>query len=545
MPRVPLIQGAYEARGVIANAQRCVNLVPEPLPQDAPFPTFHFPASGLAIFADYTGTYSGYVRGFYWSSAYNQTYAVIGSSLIMLLGWYDTTGLFVGDVGNSGNPISMVDNGTTMMVVDGTAVAPGASGPPPTGGWTFALANPAGTFAAITDPGFYGANRVDFIDTFFVLNWPGTPTFYQSLSNSATFTDPSLGTFFAEKTGYSDNLISIAALHDNIWLLGAVTSEVWFDAGTAGLSFMRMPNSVIQQGCIAPYSVVVSDNGLYWLSQDRWGRAILMRGEGYMARRVSNFAIENEWANYVIVSDCIAMGYQMAGHPIVLLYFPTANASWAYDASTNMWHRRSYGDDVTAWLPYCTGYWGATVVGTGSPNFGIENVVLVGDRTAPRILYMDRHEYTDVGVPIQRIRSWPHILNDQKRASHAQFAAALQPLLDPDPPAPPPAPTEGTAWDASPWDTGAWDAAGTSPPAPAPPPNGSAYSVNLRWSDDGGQTFGNYVPQTVLNGWPQTYGQYSWRRLGLCRDRVYELSWTSPVETCLNGAWVEIVPSQT
>jgi len=466
---------------------------------DAPFPGTTYPASGLGIFADYTGTYSGYARGLYWSSAYNQTFAVIGSSLIQLQGWGDTTGVYIGDIGNSGNPVSMVDNGTDMFVVDGTAVPPQGTGPPATGGWTFALNDPAGTFAAVSDSSFVGSNRVDFCDTFFLFNWPGTPTFYTSLSNSTAFDS----TYWTEKTGYSDNLISIAALHDNVWLLGAVTTEVWFDAGTAGLPFMRMPNSVIQQGCIAPYSVVVSDNGVYWLSQDRAGRALLMRGEGYMARRVSNFAVENEWANYSVVNDCIAMSYQMAGHMIVLLYFPAANASWAYDASTNMWHRRSYGDDTTAWLPYCTTYWGGTIAGGGGPSWGAQNVVLAGDRTAPRILYMDRHEYTDVGTPIQRIRSWPHILNDQKRVSHAQFAAALQPgQLSPD-------------------------------------------TVSLRWSDDGGQTFGNPVAQNVTNGWPPTHGQYSWRRLGMCRDRVYELSWTSLGETALNGAFVDVVPAAT
>ena len=49
---------------------------------------------------------------------------------------------------------------------------------------------------------------------------------------------------------------------------------------------------MLQQGCVAPYSVVITDNAVYWLSQDRHGRNMLMRGEGYSAKRVSNFAVE-------------------------------------------------------------------------------------------------------------------------------------------------------------------------------------------------------------------------------------------------------------
>ena len=36
-----------------------------------------------------------------------------------------------------------------------------------------------------------------------------------------------------------------------------------------------------------------------------------------------------------------------------------------------------------------------------------------------------------------------------------------------------------------------------------------------------------------------------WRRLGIARDMVFELSWTADVPTNLNGAFVEIVPSLT
>jgi hypothetical protein len=476
MAKLPLVQGAYEARATSANSQRCINLFGETNPKDSPWPVTHYPASGLSVFADYSGVFTGAPRGLYWASN-GALYAVIGTAVIQQTS-YGQAHLLVGNLdGNSNNPVVMSDNGTTVVLVDGS------NG----GGWTIDLATNA--FAKISDPAFYGSNRVDFIDTFFVFNRPGTRTFYTSNSNAVTF-DP---LYYADKIGFNDVLVSFAVLHDNIWLLGTVTSEVWFNSGAADFPFQRMPNSTIQQGCVAPYAVAVADNALFWLSQDRYGRTILLRGEGYAAKRVSTFAVEDTWAGYLRVSDARAMVYQQAGHEILLLWFPLANATWALDTFTGFWHRRTYGAAQDAWLPCCSSYWGSATVGE-------IDVSLAGDRTAPRLLAIDRRATTDAGTPIQRIRSWPHVLNDQKRMSHNQFVAAMQPgQLSPD-------------------------------------------QVSLRWSDDGGQTFGQPLVQTAGGA---TNGQYSWRRLGMARDRVYELSWTAQGQTALHGAWIEAEGAET
>lgn len=52
MPKVPLITGAYTARSVIAEAQRCINLYIEKNPdEDAVFPFTHYPTPGLEFLA--------------------------------------------------------------------------------------------------------------------------------------------------------------------------------------------------------------------------------------------------------------------------------------------------------------------------------------------------------------------------------------------------------------------------------------------------------------------------------------------------------------
>ena len=37
-----------------------------------------------------------------------------------------------------------------------------------------------------------------------------------------------------------------------------------------------------------------------------------------------------------------------------------------------------------------------------------------------------------------------------------------------------------------------------------------------------------------------TYGSLSFRRLGMARDRIYEVSWNSAVDTSLLGCFVEM-----
>jgi hypothetical protein len=464
------------ARSPIANAQVCINLYGENNPQDAPFPVTHYPAPGLSVLSDYTGTISGYCRGLYNTSS-GAVIAVIGETVINWLG-PSVAPVTLGTLGvNSGNPVSMCDNGATLVIVDGSQY-----------GYQVPLNNLTSSgWQAITDPAFFGSPRVDYIDTFMIFTQPGTGNMYTTNSGIVTPFDP---TYAVAKEGWNDLLVTAVCLHDNIWLLGNTTTEIWFNAGGAAFPFARMPNSVLQQGCAATYSVVVADNAVYWLSQDRWGRNMCMRGEGYNARRVSNFAVEDEWSLYPTLADAVAMSYQLGGHENICWYFPSGNAWWAYDASTQMWHKRTYNGLTQPWLPYCMAGWGSVALVTEA------NAVIAGDRSGPRILQVARQNYTDDNVPITRQRSWMHEQQDGQRIHHARFSCSM---YAPD-------------------------------------------TVSLDWSDDAGQTYGTPVDQTIDN---QTNGQFQWRRLGYARDRVYRLTWSGAGECPLNGAYIDVIPQGT
>jgi hypothetical protein len=60
----------------------------------------------------------------------------------------------------------------------------------------------------------------------------------------------------------------------------------------------------------------------------------------------------------------------------------------------------------------------------------------------------------------------------------------------------------------------------------------------LRWSDTRGKSWGNAI-KTSLGKEGEYLTSLQFQRLGMARDRVFELSWSAPVKTALLGAWVQ------
>jgi hypothetical protein len=68
---------------------------------------------------------------------------------------------------------------------------------------------------------------------------------------------------------------------------------------------------------------------------------------------------------------------------------------------------------------------------------------------------------------------------------------------------------------------------------------GTDPKAMLRWSDDGGHSWSNENWKEV-GKIGQRKGLVDWRRLGMSRDRVYEVKITDPVKVVLIGAELEI-----
>lgn len=489
--------------------QRCLNLFPEALPQSEgePIQFIHYTTAGLTSIATPT---AGPGRCLYRASN-GQLFAVVGGTV-----YYINSGFGIVSVGSivpNTTPVYMTDNGIDAVLVDGTGA-----------GYQIGLSDHS--FVQISDEAFYGATRCDTIDTFMLFNRPGTNQFYSTVSNTVTPFDP---LYIAGKSGFPDPLVGLVVSRREIWLIGQVTTEIWFDSGASDFPFQIMPGPFIQHGCIAPYSIVKQNESIYFISQDQNGSYIMVRGTGYQVERVSTHAIEAEWATYPTVTDAVALTYQQGGHSFVQVNFPAADKTWCFDEITGLWHEKAWIDDNGVEHRHrlqCAAYAYETNVGL--------------DWATGEIYKIDPQNYTDDGQPIKRLRSFPHLVNDGKRAFYTRFAADMQVGFS----------TNTTSFSNQDFpldidssgqelqlDGVGADLVMDEPPIGNPPPQ-----VFLRWSDTQGKTWGNSLAQS-LGATGEYLTQAQWQRLGMARSRVFELSWSEPVATALTGAFIDVLPS--
>ncbi len=478
---VPLQGGAYSNRSLFAAAQTCINLLPEVVPpnEGEPAPAVHQPTPGLRAL----GVYGTQPWRCMYRATTGQVYGVVGASVIQF--GPNTTVIPLGVLPSATGRASMADNGVDLVVVDGSAR-----------GFHVVLAS--GAFSEILDPAFYGADVVACLDGFFVLNRPGTNQFYLSNNVAVAFNPLNI----AAKTA-KDRLISLAVVERELWLLGERVTEVWQTSGAPDFPLQVMSGG-IEHGCAAAFSLAQPNAALFWLSQDRDGRATVMQGSRYQAARVSNHALEARWQGSGRLDDAVGWSYQIGGHPVYVLTFPSSDQTWCYDLSTGVWHQWSSSSAAdpaanAGGVSAAPGLGGDAGLhrhrGTCQANaFGAN---LVGDWADGTLYALEAAALTDNGLPIRRVRAFPHIVEDADRVFHHRFVADMQTGL----------------------------AAG-----PAP--------LSLRWSDDAGATWGQPVTADMGSaGAAATSLQF--RRLGLARNRVYELSWDAPVPAVLAGAWIE------
>lgn len=486
--RVSLLGGTYKARSLIAAAQRCVNLFPEKNPPSAqsPAPITHLMRAGLRLLA--RAPVIGPGRGLYVASN-GDLYCVIGPNVYYVNADWSFTAVGTIAIGNS--ITSMADNGTDILMVDGTVA-----------GYSINLASRA--MAAIVDPAFTGGDRVDYLGSAFMLNRIGLPEFYVSGTNALTF-DP---LDFGRKTASPDPLVAIAPLNNQAWLLGTRRGEVWYFSGAADFPWQQLPNVIIEHGCAAKYSVVTTDKFLFWLTQDKDGKPWVAKGSAdYSVKRASTHAIENEIQNFSVWRDCVARVEQQEGHTFVVFNFPSADKSLALDLSTDMWHERSAIDS------------------NGNMHrekaqlhaFAYDTNVVIDWRTGD-LFASDPDVYLDDDMVFPCIRTMPHIVDAMQRISYRSFTADVE------------VGTRGPAV-ASPWSPGFSTGFG-------PLPGDGAPQIFLRQSTNRGKSF-----QTARAKSLGKEGQYHivprWWRLSQSRDSVFELSWAANAKVTLNGGFLD------
>jgi hypothetical protein len=413
------------------------------------------------------------VRGLLTASN-GRCFAVSGTGFYELLA--GGTAVLRGALLSTTGPVSMSDNGLQLIIVDGTAA-----------GYLFTFSTNA--YAPIVSDAFYGATRVAFFDQYFVLHRQETQQIYVSgLLDGATYT----GLEFASAESQPDPVVSLEVERREMLLLGSRSGELWFNSGNVDFPFAPIQGTAFPYGCAAAHSLRALGK-FYWLGQDAHGTGMVLCLEGYQPERISTHALEYALQGYARLDDAIGYTMQREGHSWYVLNFPSANATWAYDAATKLWCE-------LADLDATTGLFMRHRVEHHAFAFGLH---LVAGAQDGRIYVSDFDTFTNDGDPLVRERTAPFLHQERKFLYHAVFELDMQ---------------RGVGLDAA-------AVPGTDP------------QVLLQWSDDAhtwssehwtsAGTLGAYLTRAV------------WRRLGRSRQRAYRVRISDPVRVALIAARIE------
>jgi hypothetical protein len=538
MPDFGFVGPSYEAPSIYQNAQECINFYPEVDPTKPPGTrgiVALYPTPGYTMAAQLS---VGKVRGMRALSGGQYLVVVSGNSAYALNTAMTPT--LIGSMPGSGQ-VSISDNvttanGLTAYIVNGTDR------------YTWVASTGVFTQLPPTDGPWTGANVCEVVDNYNIYNQPGTQNW------GATDLGSSLSTnaYYGAKDGAPDTLVSLIVDHRQVYLLGEFTTEVWTDIGNVipgiiSFPFQRVPGTMVQHGIAAQFSVARFAEAFMFVSQDQRGQSIIGMIAGYQFQRVSTHAVEQSLVDKTI-SDAIAWTYQIEGHEFYVVTFPSADLTWVYDLASQAWHK---------WLSFSGGEFHRHRSNCGT-NFA--GKIIIGDYQNGMLYQLSNTVYTDADQPIRRLRRAPHLTTDLQRQYFDEFQIQFQPgvgLAGNDPLTAlenllaesyitPLLTTEASiditteaGVDLLATLLGATDdlltESGDDILVTITTTQGVDPQAMLRWSNDGGSTWSSEHWASIGK-----VGRYQnraiWRRLGMARDRIFEVSITDPVKAVIVSA---------
>lgn len=463
MAEFNLLAAAVQSRSRAASAQRMVNLYPEKSPDGG---ITLYSAPGLVTWKT-VGL--GPIRGM--KRAGSTLYVVSGQNVYAVT---DAATTLLGSIGTTSGPVSMASNGSQIQLLDGSA-----------SGYIITISG--NIFAPITDGDFPGGVTNAFIDGFIIFNEPNTGRIWQTEGYAAESVDPLK---FAVSEGLPDNVVSVLADHRELWVFNEDSTEVYYNAGATGFAFERIQGAFVEHGCAAAHSPQKMDNTVFWLGKDEKGQGMVWRADGYTPRRISTHEVEYKISTYSRIDDAVAWSYQQDGHAFYVLNFPTADATWVYDAAADWWHERGWFDN------------GALHRHRGQCHAFFNGQQLVGDWESGNIYVLSMDAYDDAGSEMCRELVTTHFRTG-KRAFYGELEVRME--------------------------TGAGRISG----------QGSDPVLMLSTSNDQGQTFGSW--RTSSMGKRGKYlERVTFSRNGSGHSMTFRIRVTDPVKVVMTGASVEV-----
>jgi hypothetical protein len=283
--------------------------------------------------------------------------------------------------------VSLANNGQYLVIV-----VPG--------GKSYAWDNVGQVLAEITDPDFRVSDTVVYKDGFFVFTASDGGVFFNSSLNDP-FTIAGLDFGTAEIN--PDRIIAAHVNHNELFILGLETIELFQNIGGAGFPFQRIAGANIQKGCHAKFSIVEFDNTFLFIGGGLNEKSAIWRVTGSSSvSKVSTSAIDNEIQKFTRdeIKNAFAWTYSSGGNFFAGFTLESNRIpcrTFVYDATTSAlsgestWHERQSGVTDNSWRV------NSIVSAYGE--------LLVGDSIGGIIGKIDKDSFTEYGDLMAQERS--------------------------------------------------------------------------------------------------------------------------------------------
>lgn len=194
---------------------------------------------------------------------------------------------------------------------------------------------------------------------------------------------------YKEASSDPDVIQALHVMNREIYLFGKKSIEVWQNTGST-FTFERVDGGFIESGLLAPYSVISQENNFTWLDSNR--RVVQFDG-----RSVTPISKSNSFAKKIQalgnISDCYGESLEIAGQSFLVFHFPSANATYVYNRTSDDWAVWDKWNSETAtsdrWMSNCT---------TFCPDW---NLHLAGDKSNGNIYFVSPDYVNDDSTPIR------------------------------------------------------------------------------------------------------------------------------------------------
>lgn len=382
----------------------------------------------------------------------------------------------IGELDSSVGVVSMATNGVDLTLVDGLA------------GYTFDFATEV--FSVITDEDFHPADKIVYVDGYYLVNRKGTGQIWRSDFQNGSSWD---GLAFDSAGSNPDNIVGMEAYNKDVYTLGELSSEVWVNAGLPTFNFVPIEGAFLETGIVGPHASAATNNAIFWLGRDKDGKGRVFQVVSRSPSTVSNSAIIRSFRSWGDLSDVISFSYEQEDHSFVVFTSPSANKTLVYDSTTGQWHERSSRVDGV------DGRWRANC------HCFFDNKNLVGDFRNGKIYEVDLDTYEEDGEDLISVRRTPVMRDDQRRITVSRLQVVTDPGVGV---------STGDDQDMDP-------------------------KMSFRFSRDAGRTWitGDYMSMGKIG---ETENRAQVWQLGQGRNWVFEISVSARVKRIILGATAEV-----